>query len=583
MTMNQNSAYRACPAWADKMKKTLRSKTVSQFILYNNVRDWVPDCDPHLSEPLAYRSLMDYLTNNIFSDRHSVIFYDISKGIHFPDTAMQAEFFRTMQLTQQDLMRHPAYALKAIEIYIRLNLEKNKTIAIILDHAEMIAPMTLTSVMSSDDRKCIVMLNKWANDTRYMQAGGTIVLITNNLSDLNHRIVRNVTTEKIEIPYPDAPERLAYIQYFIREEKNKKASSRFESYSWLSAEEIAQGMAGLNYRQMHKLLAGARENGDIVDFIYLMAMKKHFIEEECFGLLEVLQPRFTLEAVAGYENIKTRLRQLARAIKSGHHDSVPMGYLFSGPVGAGKTFIVLSFVGEIGIPCVKFLNFREQWVGVTEANLEKILNLLKAMWPIGVIIDEADAFLGDRNEQGDSGTSNRVFAQLAAFMGDTHYRGKVIWFLITCRPDLLPVDMKRQGRAEEHIGIFYPETPEEKEELFAAMIQKRSLPLAEPVRLSDFFDTAQEISGADMEALIARVQMELSITGAPIATRENFKKIFDDFMSSNDPESIELQTLAAVLESTSRSLIPARFANMDRITIRKRFEELLRLERWKNG
>ena len=59
---------------------------------------------------------------------------------------------------------------------------------------------------------------------------------------------------------------------------------------------------------------------------------------------------------------------------------------------------------------MKFLNFRSQWQGVTEGNLEKILKLLHAMWPVGVIIDEADAFLGDRNQQGDSGTSNRVFA-----------------------------------------------------------------------------------------------------------------------------------------------------------------------------
>ena len=111
-----------------------------------------------------------------------------------------------------------------------------------------------------------------------------------------------------------------------------------------------------------------------------------------------------------------------------------MGYLIAGPVGSAKTFLVNCFTGEIGFPCVKFLNFRSQWQGVTEGNLEKILKLLHAMWPVGVIIDEADAFLGDRNQQGDSGTSNRVFAQLASFMGNTEYRGKIVWFLITSPP-----------------------------------------------------------------------------------------------------------------------------------------------------
>jgi SpoVK/Ycf46/Vps4 family AAA+-type ATPase len=56
------------------------------------------------------------------------------------------------------------------------------------------------------------------------------------------------------------------------------------------------------------------------------------------------------------------------------------------------------------------------WPGVTEGNLERVLNLLKAMSPIAVIVDEADAQLGNRSSSGDSGVGNRVFAQIAAFM-----------------------------------------------------------------------------------------------------------------------------------------------------------------------
>ena len=45
---------------------------------------------------------------------------------------------------------------------------------------------------------------------------------------------------------------------------------------------------------------------------------------------------------------------------------------------------------------------------------------------------------------------------LAAQMGDTRYRGHILWFLLTCRPDLLPIDLKRQGRAEIHIPLDTP-------------------------------------------------------------------------------------------------------------------------------
>ena len=56
----------------------------------------------------------------------------------------------------------------------------------------------------------------------------------------------------------------------------------------------------------------------------------------------------------------------------------------AGPVGTGKSFIVSAFAGEIGIPMVKFRNFRSKWQGVTESNLEKVLNILTAMSPVAV-------------------------------------------------------------------------------------------------------------------------------------------------------------------------------------------------------
>ena len=82
--------------------------------------------------------------------------------------------------------------------------------------------------------------------------------------------------------------------------------------------------------------------------------------------------------------------------------------------------------------------------------------MLRSLGPVVVIIDEADAALGNRQADGDSGTSARVFSMIAAQMGNTRYRGRIVWMLLTSRPDLLPIDLKRQGRAEVHIPLFYP-------------------------------------------------------------------------------------------------------------------------------
>jgi SpoVK/Ycf46/Vps4 family AAA+-type ATPase len=280
--------------------------------------------------------------------------------------------------------------------------------------------------------------------------------------------------------------------------------------------------------------------------------------------------------VAGQDGVKERLRRASQAILAGRLRGVPMGYLIAGPVGSAKTFLVNCFTGEIGFPCVKFLNFRSQWQGVTEGNLEKILKLLQAMWPVGVIIDEADAFLGDRNQQGDSGTSNRVFAQMASFMGNTEYRGKIVWFLITSRPDLLPVDLKRQGRAEEHLGLFYPETTDEYEALFRIMLKKSGLRTG-ATSIKEVTDDPAGLSGADIEAILARALLANDAAhreGDPEVPVETLRRAFADFIPATSPLERELQILVAVQECTSREVLPERYRSMDRETVLTRINEL---------
>jgi len=48
----------------------------------------------------------------------------------------------------------------------------------------------------------------------------------------------------------------------------------------------------------------------------------------------------------------------------------------------------------------------------------------------------------------------------------------------------------------------------------------------------------------------------------------------DDFIPPTYPIEVELQTLAAVLECTSRALLPERYRHMDRETIIRQVEEL---------
>jgi SpoVK/Ycf46/Vps4 family AAA+-type ATPase len=286
-----------------------------------------------------------------------------------------------------------------------------------------------------------------------------------------------------------------------------------------------------------------------------------------------VRSRFDLGVVAGNDAAKAKLKDAAAALRAGATDVLPMGYVICGPVGTGKTFLTTCFAGEVGIPAVVLKNFRSMWQGVTEANLERVLNLLKAMSPIAVIVDEADAQLGTRSSFGDSGVGNRVFAQIAAFMGNTELRGKVIWFLLTCRPDLLPVDLKRQGRAEEHIALFYPDTAEERCALLRAMQRKCGVQLASEAE--DYFaERSAGLSGADIEAVLARARMRSALRQSAAVTPDDLAAVLDDFVPPSYPDEIERQNLVAVLECTSRSLLPERFRTIDRNELTERLKHL---------
>src|SRR5207247_4969940 len=96
--------------------------------------------------------------------------------------------------------------------------------------------------------------------------------------------------------------------------------------------------------------------------------------------------------------------------------------------------------------------FRSKWVGDTERQQMRILMTIRALGPVIVVVDEADAVFGTREADGDSGVSGRVFAAFAAHIGDASLRGRELWVAVTSRPGLLSINMKRQGR----FGLWIP-------------------------------------------------------------------------------------------------------------------------------
>lgn len=559
------------PSWAQKLAQRYYTRTVSTFVVYGAVRDLQPITREDGGREFA--NLKQFLSDDLFGGRDHVVFYDRSSGIRAAATETQQDLNRV--LTGYDSLygtdfskvmpRDPGRALQVLENYLRMRLSDGKSLALVIDFAETIAPAGDMSNLQAEDRFVLATLVKWASDPQFLNGDLSIVLVVENLADLTPRISRNPYVANIEINLPTEDERLDFVKW-------KLEGKKLQSISDVSQQALAKMTAGLSRINLDRLLTEAIESGARITTETLKEKKKEIIQAECHGLLEFIEPEYTLDVVAGHAKAKKMLRDASGALKKGRIEVMPMGYLVSGPVGTGKTFLVTCFAGEIGVPCVKFLNFRSQWQGVTEANLEKIFNLLKALWPVAVMIDEADAFLGDRDAGGDSGTSSRIFASIASFMGNTAFRGKIVWFLLTCRPDLLPIDLKRQGRAEEHIALFYPQTDAEREELFRAMQKKTKVKVDVP----DFakLTAGNPYSGADIEAILVRAKFRAVIDAREEVTAADVEAVLKDFVPPSYPLEIELQNLVAVQECTSRDLLPEVFQNLEREFVTRRVREI---------
>src|SRR5437763_10490055 len=123
--------------------------------------------------------------------------------------------------------------------------------------------------------------------------------------------------------------------------------------------------------------------------------------------------------------------------------------------------------------------FRSKWVGDTERQQARILMTIRALGPVIVVVDEADAVFGTREADGDSGVSGRVFAAFAAHIGDASLRGRELWVAMTSRPDLFSIDMKRQGRFGLCIPLFPAQGPDDVVELFTTGARTKRLVLCD--------------------------------------------------------------------------------------------------------
>jgi AAA+ superfamily predicted ATPase len=564
------------PGWAQEMRDLFRSGSAAQFLLHGNVFDVVPSGGRLLSLPAFLDAVM-------FSTYDVVLRYARSRGVRatrgtsdwteWLNGALGAE-------TTPALLREPGAALELIDRFLlrTLNLQAigeagraPRRIAVVIEFAEFVVPRGDALQLGGPFAANVVKVLGWANDPAIAQANIVTVLVSEGLHDLNALVVENPHAAALHLPLPGGTDMVGYVRALAATEFPSMAEK-----SEVSIDVLGERLTGLSRVGARTAIALALRNGKPLTSSWLTGIKKDMIERECQGLLEFIESPFTLDHVAGLGAVKAWLREDTALLRKGALHALPMGYLIAGRIGTGKTFVVQCWAGELGIPCVVFKNFRDRWVGATESNLEKIFAVLRALGQVVVFVDEADQAAGRRDGgDNDSGLSGRVYAMLAKEMSDTRNRGRIIWVFATSRPDLLEVDLKRQGRLDVHIPLFPPEDEEERRALLLAIARKLKFPLTEADLPA--MDNVGGLGGHELEGVLVRALRIHELAEPP---KRLLKEILGDVLREVRPSphtrKLEYMDLVAVKECTDARFLPARFKELTPEEIESRIDALRR-------
>jgi len=248
------------PEWARKLAERYYTKTVSTFLVHGNVRDLEPITQEDGSK--GFGTLKAFFAEELFGARDHVLFYDRSSGIRGATPETQADISRAM--SGYDSMygtdfakvppRDPGRALQLLENYFRLRLADGKSIALVIDFAETLAPASELGNLSAEDRFSLVTLVKWANDPQLLAGDVSIILVAENLSEVSPKLSRNPYVATIALPLPNEDERLDYIKY-------KLESRKLPSISDIPIQGFAKMTAGLSRINLDRIMTEAIERG----------------------------------------------------------------------------------------------------------------------------------------------------------------------------------------------------------------------------------------------------------------------------------------------------------------------------------
>ncbi|HPB46195.1 MAG TPA: ATP-dependent metallopeptidase FtsH/Yme1/Tma family protein [Microthrixaceae bacterium] len=220
------------------------------------------------------------------------------------------------------------------------------------------------------------------------------------------------------------------------------------------------------------------------------------------------RPATTFADVAGYEGVKTEIKEVVDFLKEPDRFSeigarIPKGILLVGPPGTGKTLIARAVAGEAGVPflSVSGSDFMEMFVGVGASRVRDLFDSARKMGRAIIFIDEIDSIgrkrgagLGGGHDEREQ-TLNQMLSEMDGFEATEG----IVMMAATNRPDILDPALLRPGRFDRQVVVPLPEITDRRQILDVHVRHKR---LANDVDLDLVARGTPGMSGAELANLV---------------------------------------------------------------------------------
>ena len=200
--------------------------------------------------------------------------------------------------------------------------------------------------------------------------------------------------------------------------------------------------------------------------------KKNIVKKS--GIIEVIDANETFDDIGGLNKLKKDLGNKGKIFKNltlanKYKIALPKGILIIGMPGCGKSLIAKSIANKFGISLLKMDmgKLMGQYVGQSEQNLRKALEMAEAVTPCVLWIDEIEkAFAGSNGDD----NNTLIMRLIGYFLTWMQERKTAVYLVATANGEMRP-EFMRKGRFDEIYFVDFPDA-RERQEILKKKIEK---------------------------------------------------------------------------------------------------------------